>query len=170
MGVPFLRATMMRPKSSGRSMRELICTMRSCSSERIAPTGKSWFSLRTAATTCSAVTPKASMLAGFKYRLISRLLPPTKVTEPTPRTFSRRFLSTCSDQLVNSTALSLSPSGMTASDHTARLEGSKRSTRGSLTSVRSRGRSEATFSRTSSAALRPSICSWTSMITTDWFS
>jgi hypothetical protein len=30
------------------------------------------------------------------------------------------------------------------------------------------GRIEATFSRTSSAALRPSMCSWNSMMTTDW--
>jgi general secretion pathway protein E len=50
-------------------------------------------------------------------------------------------------------------SGSTASDHTARLAGSKRSTRGSFTSVRSVGRTMATFSRTSSAALRPSMCS-----------
>ena len=39
---------MILPKSSGRSMRASICTTRSCASERIAPTGSSWFSLRTA--------------------------------------------------------------------------------------------------------------------------
>ncbi len=102
--------------------------------------------------------------------LISRLVPPTSVTEPTPRTFSRRFFSIWSAQLVSSTALwrvASSPSGSTASDQTARLAGSKRSTRGSLTSVRSWVRTAATFSRTSSAALRPSMCSWNSMMTTD---
>ncbi|MDB5778952.1 MAG: primosomal protein, partial [Polaromonas sp.] len=50
----------------------------------------------------------------------------------------------------------------------ARLDGSKRSTRGSFTSSRSKGRMAAIFSRTSSAALRPSIDSWNSMMTTDW--
>jgi hypothetical protein len=60
------------------------------------------------------------------------------------------------------------PSGSTASDQIALLAGSKRSTRGSLTSVRRFGRTVATFSRTSSAALRPSMCSWNSMMTTDW--
>src|SRR6185369_15290545 len=44
--------------------------------------------------------------------------------------------------------------------------GSKRRTRGSFTSVRKFGRMNATFSRTSSAALRPSMCSWNSMMTT----
>jgi hypothetical protein len=49
--------------------------------------------------------------------LISRLVPPTSVTEPTPRTFSSRFLSTWSAQLVSSTAFMagpLAPSGNTA--------------------------------------------------------
>ncbi len=48
--------------------------------------------------------------------------------------------------------------GSTATDQMARLEGSKRRTRGSFTSVRSVGRRMATFSRTSSAALRPLMC------------
>ena len=106
------------------------------------------------------------MAVGCKYKLISRRVPPTKDTEPTPRTFSRRFLSTCSDQLVSSTALSAVPfavlvlaSGTTASDQMARADGSKRSTFGSLTSLRRLGRMAATFSRTSSAALRPLIFS-----------
>jgi len=60
------------------------------------------------------------------------------------------------------------PSGNTATDQMARLAGSKRSTRGSLISVRRLGRTDATFSRTSSAALRPSMCNPNSMITTDW--
>ena len=105
--------------------------------------------------------------------LTSRRVPPTSVTEPTPRTFSSRFFSTWSDQLVSSTADNLAAalvpnatSGNTATDQMARLAGSKRSTRGSLTSVRSSGRIAATFSRTSSAALRPSMCSWNSTITT----
>jgi len=101
--------------------------------------------------------------------LISRRVPPTSVTEPTPRTFSRRFLSTWSAQLVSSTGLSGLPrlaSGSTASDQIARLAGSKRSTRGSFTSSRSSGRMLATFSRTSSAALRPSMCNWNSITTT----
>ena len=59
-------------------------------------------------------------------------------------------------------------SGSTASDQTGRLAGSKRSTRGSFTSSRSVGRTAAIFSRTSSAALRPSMYSWNSMMTTDW--
>jgi len=61
-------------------------------------------------------------------------------------------------------------SGNTATDQMARLAGSKRSTRGSFTSVRRVGRMAATFSRTSSAALRPSMCRPNSMITTDWLS
>ncbi len=129
--------------------------------------------MRTAVTTWSAVMPKASSACGFRYRLISRLLPPTSVTEPTPRTFSRRFLRTWSAQLVSSTGLGALPrlsSGSTATDQIGRLAGSKRSTRGSLTSSRNSGRMVATFSRTSSAALRPSRCSWNSMITSDWFS
>ncbi len=160
---------MIWPKSSGRSMRAAICTTRSCASERTAPTGRSWFSLRTAVTTWSVVIPIASMAAGFRYTLISRRVPPTSVTDPTPRTFSRRFFRTWSAQLVSSTGLSGVPrlaSGSTASDQIARLAGSKRSTRGSLTSSRSSGRMLATFSRTSSAALRPSMCSWNSITTT----
>jgi hypothetical protein len=106
--------------------------------------------------------------------LISRLVPPTRLTEPTPRTFSRRFLSTWSAQFVISTAdigrvpVAVFVSGTTATDQTDRAAGSKRSTRGSLTSVRSSGLIAATFSRTSSAALRPSICRPNSRITTDW--
>jgi len=93
------------------------------------------------------------------------------VTAPTPRTFSSRFFRTCSDQLVISTGDSGLPtpvSGSTARDQMARLDGSKRSTLGSLTSVRRLGRTAATFSRTSSAALRPFMCSWNSITTTDW--
>ena len=63
-GLPALRATMMLPKSSGRFMRALICTTRSCSSERMAPMGSSWFSLRTAASTWSTVMPRASIACG----------------------------------------------------------------------------------------------------------
>jgi hypothetical protein len=94
--------------------------------------------------------------------LISRLVAPTRFTAPTPRTFSRRFLSVWSAQVVSACGESgwtRLVSGSTASDQTARLAGSKRSTRGSLTSVRSSGRTMATFSRTSSAALRPSMWS-----------
>jgi hypothetical protein len=66
-GAPLpLRATMMRPKSSGRCMRASICTTRSCASERIAPTGRSWFSLRTALATWSGVTPCASSACGLR--------------------------------------------------------------------------------------------------------
>jgi hypothetical protein len=106
--------------------------------------------------------------------LISRRVPPTRLTEPTPRTFSSRFFSTWSAQLVSSTGViaraPLAASGSTANDQIGRLAGSKRSTRGSFTSVRKLGRIAAIFSRTSSAALRPSMCSWNSMMTTDWFS
>ena len=65
-GAPFLRATMILPNSSGRWMRASIWITRSCSRERMAPSGRSWFSLRTAATTWSAVMPKASMACGFR--------------------------------------------------------------------------------------------------------
>ena len=195
-GVPIFRATMMLPKSSGRLMRASIFTTRSCVNERMAPIGKSWFSLRTALTTCSAVTPSDSMACGFRYKLISRRVPPTSVTAPAPRTFSRRFFSTWSAQLVSSTgdmveiaaptlvasracgdALPRSSEigaelawggpalrssfavGTTATDQMARLAGSNRSTRGSLTSALNSGRITPSFSRTSSAAFRPSTYS-----------
>ena len=47
-------------------MRAVICTTRSCASERTAPTGMSWFSLRTAVTTWSAVMPSSSIATGFR--------------------------------------------------------------------------------------------------------
>ena len=98
--------------------------------------------------------------------LISRLVPPTTVTEPTPRTFSSRFFECLFgpigqlDRPTCGAGAAAPPpaSGRTATDHTARADGSKRNTRGSLTSVRSSGLMAATFSRTSSAALRPSTC------------
>jgi hypothetical protein len=151
--------------------------------------------LRTAVAICSAVTPSASIAAGSRSMLTARRVPPTSVTEPTPRTFSMRFLSVCSAQVVSSTAEGTATpppgrpkagaapsggsepraagsvgatSGSTATDQIERADGSKRSTRGSLTSVRRVGRRIAIFSRTSSAALRPSMCSWNSMMTTDW--
>jgi len=101
---------------------------------------------------------------------MARRVAPTRFTAPTPRTFSSRFLSTCSDQVVSSTAERGRPSppaGTTATDQIARLAGSKRSTRGSSTSSRNRGRRMPMRSRTSSAALRPSTVSWNSMITTE---
>ena len=50
------------------------------------------------------------MAWGLSNRLISRLVPPTKLTEPTPRTFSKRFFRVWSAQLVNSTAdMALAP-------------------------------------------------------------
>jgi hypothetical protein len=61
-----LRATMILPKSSGRFMRASILTTRSCCSERMAPTGRSWFSLRTALTTWSALMPSDSMACGLR--------------------------------------------------------------------------------------------------------
>ena len=57
---------------------------------------------------------------------------------------------------------------MTANDQIGRLAGSNRKMRDSLTSGRKNGCTFETFSRTSSAALRPSMCSWNSMMTTDW--
>ena len=63
---PFLRATMMFLKSSGRLRRPLTCSTRSCSSERMLPSGKSWFSLRTALATWSGVMPRASMACGLR--------------------------------------------------------------------------------------------------------
>ena len=51
-------------------------------------------SFLTALTTWSALIPSDSMACGLRYKLISRLVPPTNDTEPTPRTFSRRFFRT----------------------------------------------------------------------------
>ena len=65
-GAPPLRATMLRPKSSGLCSRPAIWITRSCSSERMAPKGKSWFSLRTAVTTWSGEMPKLSSACGFR--------------------------------------------------------------------------------------------------------
>ena len=158
----------MSPKSCGFCSRESTCTTRSLSPVLSVPTGRSWFSLRTAVVTCSVVTPKASMAEGLSSMLMARCVPPTSVTEPTPFTFSSRFLKVCSAQVVSSTALGVLPftaSGMTATDQMERAAGSNRSTRGSSTSSRSSGRRMPIFSRTSSAALRPSIVSWNSMMT-----
>ena len=173
-GVPFLRATMMLAKSCGWSMRASTCTTRSRSSLLRVPTGRSWLSLRTALVICSALTPRDSMAEGSRWMLMARRVPPTSVTEPTPRTFSKRFLRVCSAQVVSSTGLGAGlpagkrlASGKTATDQIERLEGSKRKTRGSLTSTRNAGRNKAIFSRTSSAALRPSTCNWNSIMTTD---
>ena len=47
-GAAPLRATMMRPKSSGRCMRRVDLHHALLRGERMAPTGRSWFSLRTA--------------------------------------------------------------------------------------------------------------------------
>ena len=155
-------------------MRPCTCTTRSCWMERMEPTGKSWFSLLTASTTCCAVMPSDSMACGLRYKLISRLVPPTSNTEPTPRTFSSLFFSTWSAQLVISTWVSgLTPAGKeaksvtTANDQIGRLDGSNLNMRDSLTSVRKNGCTLETFSRTSSAALRPLIFNWNSTITTD---
>ena len=127
--------------------------------------GSSWFSLRTALMTASTLTPSASIAAGLRYRLICRDTPPTTLTEPTPRTFSSRFCSTCCAQVVSSCG-DLRPSGdSTATLKIGVLAGSKRDTRGSLTSSRRVGRTSAIFSRTSSAALRPSTLRLNSMIT-----
>ncbi len=154
-------------KSSGRFSRALICTTRSCSAERIAPIGSSWFSLLTAATIWSTPMPKASSAAGRTCRLIWRCTPPTSVTEPTPRTFSSRFCSTCVAQVLSSCA-DLLPSGESrATLKIGVAAGSKRKMRGSFTSSRRLGRISATFSRTSSAALRPSTSRLNSMITTE---
>ena len=162
---------MIDSKSFGFCSRASTCTTRSRSAVLSVPTGRSWFSLRTAVVTCSAVMPSASMAVGSRSMLTARREPPTSVTEPTPRTFSSRFFSVCSAQVVSSTALGVLPftaSGITATDQMERAAGSKRSTRGSFTSSRKVGRRMASFSRTSSAALRPSTCSWNSMMTTDW--
>ena len=78
-------------------------------------------------------------------------------TEPTPRTFCRRLTSTWSAQVVSSCALRLSSGDSTAMSKMGVLAGSKREMRGSSTSSFNSGRSSAIFSRTSSAALRPSM-------------
>jgi|GEM_PF-3985056 len=95
-------------------------------------------------------------------------MPPTTATEPTPRTFSRRFCNTCEAHVVSSCALfGFGPSPSTATLKIGTLCGSKREMRGSLTSSRNSGRISATFSRTSSAALRPSTSRLNSTITTE---
>ena len=66
MAVPPRRATMSCAKSSGRCTRASILTVRSCASDRTAPRGRSWFSVRRALATCSADTPSASMACGLR--------------------------------------------------------------------------------------------------------
>ena len=65
---------------------------------------------------------------------------PPASTEPTPRTFSRRFCSTWSAQVVSSCALRAPSGEVSDSVKIGWLAGSKRETRGSLTSSRSSGR------------------------------
>ena len=109
--VPPRRATMMWPKSCGFFTRDNTCTTRSRAPLLSVPTGRSWFSLRTAATIWSAVMPSASMAAGSRSMLMPRRVPPTSDTEPTPRTFSSRFFRVCSAQVVSSTAEGAGPCG-----------------------------------------------------------
>ena len=112
--------------------------------------------------------PKASSAAGFTYRLICALrCRRPRVTEPTPRTFSSFFCSTCVAQVVSSCGDFLPSVDSIATLKIGWLAGSKREMRGSLTSSRSSGRISATFSRTSSAALRPSMSRLNSTITTE---
>ena len=94
-------------------------------------------------------------------------MPPTTPTEPTPRTFSRRFCSTCVAQVVNSCGVFFASDASTATLKIGVLAGSKREMRGSFTSSRRLGRISATFSRTSSAALRPSTSRLNSTMTTE---
>ena len=164
----------MSRKSRGDFRRALICTTRSCSVERRLPRGSSWFSLRSAADTCSVLTPSASMAVGLSWMAIWRCTPPTTVTAPTPRTFSSFFCSTWVAQVVSSCgdvgvpAAPLAPRSW-ASTATLKMgwaEGSKREMRASLTSSRSKGLISETFSRTSSAALRPSTSRLNSTMTT----
>ena len=161
------RATMMSAKSRGAFSLALTCTTRSCSRERSVPSGISWFSLRSAAAICSVVTPSASIAEGRNWIWICRSTPPTMLTEPTPRTFSMRLSRNWLAQVVRSCALVVAPgAASTATLNTGCAAGSKRRMRGSLTSSRSCGRISATFSRTSSAALRPSISRLNSMTIT----
>ena len=99
--------------------------------------------------------------------LICRARPPTTETEPTPRTFSSLFCSTWVAQVVSSWVPRWPSSDSTATLKIGTLCGSKREMRGSLTSSRSSGRISETFSRTSSAALRPSTSRLNSTMTTD---
>jgi hypothetical protein len=99
--------------------------------------------------------------------LIWRFTPPTTLTDPTPRTFSSRFCNTCDAQVVSAWGEVLPSSDTTATLKMGALAGSKREMRGSLTSSRKLGLTKATFSRTSSAALRPSTSRLNSMMTTD---
>ena len=99
--------------------------------------------------------------------MISRLRAPATVTAPTPRTFSSRFFTNCSAVVLSSVGVRVPSGEVSASVNTGREVGSKRCTRDSLTSARNTGRTRATFSRTSSAALRPSTSRLNWTITTD---
>ncbi len=63
-GAPFLRATIICAKSSGRLMRASTFSTFSVSVVRSRPAGSSWLSARTAASTCSTPMPIASIAAG----------------------------------------------------------------------------------------------------------
>ncbi len=99
--------------------------------------------------------------------MISRLTPPTSATDPTPRMFSRRFLTTWSAKVVSACTLTLASGEVTASEKIGTLAGSKRETRESFTSSRSVGLIRASFSRTSSAARRPSMSRLNCTMTTE---
>ena len=111
--------------------------------------------------------PSDSNAVGFKYKFTWRCMPPTTLTEPTPRTFSKRFSSTWLPQVVSSCGERLPSVEVMATLKMGALAGSNLDTRGSFTSSRNSGRMSATFSRTSSAALRPSTLRLNSAITTD---
>ncbi len=103
-GWPPRRATMIRPKSATLAIFARICTTCSRSRETSVPAGSSWFSLASACITWSTPTFSASRSAGRSAICTSRRTPPTSVTRPTPRTFSRRRLTTWSASVVSSRA------------------------------------------------------------------
>ncbi len=170
MGLPAFLATIKLPKSVGRCKRAWTCTTNSRALDDTVPTGASWFSERKALAICSAVTPRARIACGLSSIWIARSVLPTKLTAPTPRTFSIFLRSTWSAQLLACdavSALGTEASRVTATEKMGRLAGSNRWMRGSSTSSRRLALTAATFSRTSSAAFRLSTSSWNSAMTTE---
>ena len=144
----------------------MTCTTRSWPPPLTVPAGTSWFSARRAAITWSAPTCWASRSARRRCTRISRLTPPTRVAWPTPRTFSRRFLTTWSASVVRLRRSRVSD--ITATETMGKSSGLKRVTVGSFTSSRRLERMAAIFSRTSWAATLASTDRSNSTTTSDW--
>ncbi|MNN32938.1 hypothetical protein D3C81_1466750 [compost metagenome] len=99
-------------KASGVGTRPLICTTVSVDEDRSSPAGSSWFSLRIAFITWSTPMPSASSCAGRMRISTSRLVPPTRLIAPTPRTVSSRLRTIWSAMVVSSRWLRLAPGAL----------------------------------------------------------